>query len=143
MISSRRRYLELKAKVGLIADRLAGVDMVRAESLRELLDAIVAGAGLEPRDGRRHFSRSAPVVGRSVLLVEGHCECGWFCACPEGWLWPLCPNCARLVKPPGAQTRYAGDHGARMAYVATYFPEGDAVDRLAELRRRERGEGDE
>jgi hypothetical protein len=58
------------------------------------------------------------------FLVYGECECGWWCACPEGGLWPHCPNCGKQVLPPPGE--FGNPHG-RMGFVTHVMDETEAV----------------
>jgi hypothetical protein len=77
-----------------------------------------------PRDGvyvrHEHYS---PARG---FLVYGSCACGWWCACPEGGIWPQCPNCGKQVLPPPGE--FGNPHG-RMGFVTHFMDETEAVKR--------------
>jgi hypothetical protein len=80
---------------------------------------------------RRYGSgfKPLPPDGEREFLVNGYCKkCNYRCACPDGWAWPLCPNCGLRVFPQRATRPDGGfTFGNSKGYIATVMPEGEAV----------------
>ena len=86
---------------------------------REYERDLVAAGVLDPPPVAGTASQRAPVDGEWTFLVHGECECGWRCACPEGWTWPECPICGNQVLPPRRD--------GRRGYAALILPEVEAL----------------
>ena len=130
--STERELVRLRGEVHRLRQVLPAVDSVDSRKLAADLDEILAGGRLPPVAGKAFWlAHPTPPLGETELLVCGECECGWRCACPEGWLWPSCPSCGALVLPPRCD---GPDLLLRRAYVAQLLSEEEAVRRVLDLR---------